>query len=140
MSLPLLSLVTFVPLAGVLAILLMPSANNARWIALITTVVTFVLSLLVWINFNPANPGFQLVEKYNWLGGGISYHMGVDGISMLFVVLTAGLMPFCIAARVLDASRGAVRLQSGYVYHYALAMLLGVVALATWFMVSGGGL
>ncbi len=46
----------------------------------------------------PANPGFQLVEKYNWLGGGISYHMGVDGISMLFVVLTAGLMPFCIAA------------------------------------------
>jgi NADH-quinone oxidoreductase subunit M len=97
-SLPLLSLVTFVPLAGVLAILLMPSANNARWIALITTIVTFVLSLLVWINFNPANPGFQLVEKYNWLGGGISYHMGVDGISMLFVVLTAGLMPFCIAA------------------------------------------
>jgi NADH-quinone oxidoreductase subunit M len=97
-SLPLLSLVTFVPLAGVLAILMMPSANNARWIALITTIVTFVLSLLVWINFNPANPGFQLVEKYNWLGGGISYHMGVDGISMLFVVLTAGLMPFCIAA------------------------------------------
>jgi NADH-quinone oxidoreductase subunit M len=97
-SLPLLSLVTFVPLLGVLAILLMPSANNARWIALITTIVTFVLSLLVWANFNPSNPGFQLVEKYNWLGGGISYHMGVDGISMLFVVLTAGLMPFCIAA------------------------------------------
>jgi NADH-quinone oxidoreductase subunit M len=97
-SLPLLSLVTFVPLLGVLAILLMPAANNARWIALITTIVTFVLSLLVWANFNPANPGFQLVEKYNWLGGGISYHMGVDGISMLFVVLTAGLMPFCIAA------------------------------------------
>jgi NADH-quinone oxidoreductase subunit M len=97
-SLPLLSLVTFVPLAGVLAILLMPTPNNARWIALITTIVTFVLSLLVWANFAPANPGFQLVEKHDWLGGGISYHMGVDGISMLFVVLTAGLMPFCIAA------------------------------------------
>jgi NADH-quinone oxidoreductase subunit M len=90
--------VTFVPLAGVLAILLSPKPGNARWIALITTIVTFILSLLVWANFNPANPGFQLVEKYNWLGGGISYHMGVDGISMLFVVLTAGLMPFCIAA------------------------------------------
>jgi NADH-quinone oxidoreductase subunit L len=51
-----------------------------------------------------------------------------------------GLGPDGIAARVLDASRGAVRLQSGYVYHYALAMLLGVVALATWFMISGGGL
>jgi NADH-quinone oxidoreductase subunit M len=90
--------VTFVPLAGVLAILLLPSPNTARWIALITTIVTFVLSLLVWANFDASNPGFQLVERYNWLGGGISYHMGVDGISMLFVVLTAGLMPFCIAA------------------------------------------
>jgi NADH-quinone oxidoreductase subunit M len=97
-SLPLLSLCTFVPLIGALAILLMPSANAARWIALITTIVVFALSLLVWANFDASNPGFQLVEKYNWLGGGISYHMGVDGISMLFVVLTAGLMPFCIAA------------------------------------------
>jgi NADH-quinone oxidoreductase subunit M len=97
-SLPLLSLVTFVPLLGALAILLMPSPGSARWIALSTTVVTFALSLMVWAAFDPSNPGFQLVEKYNWLGGGISYHMGVDGISMLFVVLTAGLMPFCIAA------------------------------------------
>jgi NADH-quinone oxidoreductase subunit L len=51
-----------------------------------------------------------------------------------------GLGPDGIAARVLDASRGAVKLQTGYVYHYALAMLLGVVALATWFMISGGAL
>ena len=98
MSLPLLSLCTFVPLIGALAILLMPRPSSARWIALITTIAVFVLSLLVWANFDASNPGFQLVEKYNWLGGGISYHMGVDGISMLFVVLTAGLMPFCIAA------------------------------------------
>jgi len=97
-SLPLLSLCTFVPLIGALAILLMPRPSSARWIALITTIAVFVLSLLVWANFDASNPGFQLVEKYNWLGGGISYHMGVDGISMLFVVLTAGLMPFCIAA------------------------------------------
>jgi NADH-quinone oxidoreductase subunit M len=97
-NLPILSLVTFVPLLGALAILLMPKPNAARWIALITTVIAFALSLLMWAQFNPANPGFQLVEKLNWLGGGISYHMGVDGISMLFVVLTAGLMPFCIAA------------------------------------------
>ena len=97
-SLPLLSLVTFLPLLGAAAILLMPAAQNARWIALITTIVTFVVSLAVWASFDNANPGFQLVEKMNWLGGGISYHMGVDGISMLFVVLTAGLMPFCIAA------------------------------------------
>ena len=83
---------------GALAILVFPNANAARWIALVTTIVVFVLSLLVWAAFDTHNPGFQLVEKLNWLGGGISYHMGVDGISMLFVVLTAGLMPFCIAA------------------------------------------
>ena len=98
MSLPILSLCTFVPLLGALAILLMPRAENARWIALGTTVVVFVLSLVMWANFDNANPGFQMVEKLAWLGGGISYHMGVDGISMLFVVLTAGLMPFCILA------------------------------------------
>jgi len=51
-----------------------------------------------------------------------------------------GLGPDGISARVLDAARGAVKLQSGYVYHYALAMLLGVVALATWFMATGGAL
>jgi NADH-quinone oxidoreductase subunit M len=90
--------VTFVPLLGALAILLMPAAKTARWIALGTTIVVFVLSLLMWSQFDNANPGFQMVEKLDWLGGGISYHMGVDGISMLFVVLTAGLMPFCIAA------------------------------------------
>ena len=98
MSLPILSLCTFVPLLGALAILLMPKPDSARWIALGTTVVVFVLSLVMWANFDNANPGFQMVEKLAWLGGGISYHMGVDGISMLFVVLTAGLMPFCILA------------------------------------------
>ncbi len=97
-GLPLLSLVTFVPLLGGALILVLPGASNARWIALGTTIVTFALSLMVWASFDNSNPGFQLVEKLNWLGGGISYHMGVDGISMLFVVLTAGLMPFCIAA------------------------------------------
>ena len=85
MNLPLLSLVTFVPLAGAALILAMPRADAARWIALGTTIVTFALSLLVWMQFDPHNPGFQLVEKMDWLGGGISYHMGVDGISMLFV-------------------------------------------------------
>jgi len=97
-SFPILSAVTFAPLVGAALIFAMPRADAARWIALITTIVTLALSLLVWAEFDPHNPGFQLIEKTNWLGGGISYHMGVDGISMLFVVLTAGLMPFCIAA------------------------------------------
>ena len=62
MSLPILSLCTFVPLLGALAILLMPKPDSARWIALGTTVVVFVLSLVMWAGFDNANPGFQMVE------------------------------------------------------------------------------
>ena len=98
MSLPILSLTTFFPLLGVLAIMALPSPKAARWIALGTTVITFALSLVMLAGFDRANPGFQLVEQMGWLGGGISYHMGVDGISILFVVLTTALMPFAIAA------------------------------------------
>ena len=72
--------------------------RNIRAIALWTTVFTFVVSLFIWIGFDNADPGFQMVEKVDWLGSGISYHMGVDGISMLFVILTTFLMPFCILA------------------------------------------
>jgi NADH-quinone oxidoreductase subunit M len=97
-SLPILSLTTFAPLVGALAILAMPDASKARWIALGTTIVTFVLSLVMLAGFNRFDPGFQLVEKLEWMGGGISYHMGVDGISILFVILTTALMPFAIAA------------------------------------------
>ena len=63
-----------------------------------TTAVTFLVSLLIWIGFDNADAGFQMVEKVDWLDSGISYHMGVDGISMLFVILTTFLMPLCILA------------------------------------------
>src|SRR5690606_29032344 len=53
---------------------------------------------LIWANFDPSTPNFQFVEQANWLGGSITYHMGVDGISMLFVILTTFLMPACIIA------------------------------------------
>ncbi|HEY4125499.1 MAG TPA: NADH-quinone oxidoreductase subunit M [Rhizomicrobium sp.] len=103
MSWPILSITTFLPLLGVLAILFMPGdkqavAKAARWIALIVTLVDFALSLVIWANFDGSSSAFQFVEHAQWLGGNITYHMGVDGISMLFVVLTAGLMPFCILA------------------------------------------
>ena len=58
----------------------------------------FILSLVAWGRFDVANPGFQLVEQKAWLGQGLSYKLGVDGMSFPFVVLTAFLMPFCIAA------------------------------------------
>ena len=100
---PLLSLVTFLPLVGAGLLLLMRSDSdagrqNVLYIALATTVVTFIISLFIWIGFDNANTGFQMVEKHDWLGTGIAYHVGVDGISMLFVVLTTLLMPFCILA------------------------------------------
>jgi len=100
-----LSLITFSPLIGVAAILAIrltgrtgEAANNAaRWIAFVTTLVTFGLSLLMLANFDKATTNFQFVEDFAAFAG-LHYRMGVDGISVLFVVLTAFLMPICIAA------------------------------------------
>ena len=66
--------------------------------ALVTTLLTFALSLVAWMSFNSASPDFQLVEEAHWLPGGIGYKVGVDGISMPFVLLTTFLMPLCILA------------------------------------------
>jgi NADH-quinone oxidoreductase subunit M len=102
----LLSLVTFLPLVGVVAILALklfapaghPGAPNAaRWIALAVTMATLALSIVLVASFNGANPGFQFVEDAPWFAG-LHYRMGVDGISVLFVLLTAFLMPLCILA------------------------------------------
>ncbi len=100
---PILTTVTFLPLVGALIILFIRDEGNAgvrniRNVALLTTAFTFLLSLLIWTGFDTSDPGFQMVEKAEWLGSGISYHMGVDGISMLFVILTTFLMPLCILA------------------------------------------
>lgn len=100
---PLLSTVTFVPLIGVLVLLFLDDRSetgrrNIRNVALLVTIFTFVLSLFIWKSFDNSNPGFQMVEKMDWLGTGIAYHMGVDGISMLFIILTTFLMPLCILA------------------------------------------
>ena len=99
----LLSLVTFLPLIGAVVLLLFlrgedPAAQkNAKLLALFTTGATFFVSLFVLGGFDPANPGFQFVEERAWIGG-LTYKMGVDGISVLFVLLTTFLMPLCIAA------------------------------------------
>ncbi|MEQ1671204.1 MAG: NADH-quinone oxidoreductase subunit M [Hyphomicrobium sp.] len=95
----LLSVVTFLPLVGALLIaFLNKDANgNARWIALWTTIITFLISTLIWWNFDKSTAGFQFVEEYAWLGP-LKYKMGVDGISMLFVILTTFLMPITILA------------------------------------------
>ncbi len=91
------------PLAGALLIGALPGEdeatfNSARWIALGTTILTFVLSLAAWSSFNPAIVGFQLVEQHAWFSQAITYKLGVDGVSLPFMLLTTFLMPFCIAA------------------------------------------
>nr|QQZ52009.1 NADH-quinone oxidoreductase subunit M [Phenylobacterium glaciei] len=97
---------TFAPLIGVAAILVLrffaktdddKTVSAAKWIALVTTLATLALSVLMLSEFDIANPGFQFLEDANWFAG-IHYRMGVDGISILFVLLTAFLMPICIAA------------------------------------------
>ncbi len=101
---PLLSLLTFLPLAGAAIILSVRGdekvvAQNARWTALWTSLVVFALSLILWFRFDQANPGFQFVEQADWLPEfGVGYHMGVDGISVLFVLLSTALTPLCILA------------------------------------------
>jgi hypothetical protein len=60
--------------------------------------LNFVLSLAIWFGFDNSVAGFQMVEKSAWIGTFMSYHLGVDGISMLFIILTTFLMPFCILA------------------------------------------
>jgi len=102
-SWPILSITTFLPLLGVLFIAVLQGDEqavnrNARWAALWTTIVTFAVSLILLWRFDAASPEFQFVEKKAWLGGTTFYHMGVDGISLPFVILTTALMPLCIIA------------------------------------------
>jgi NADH-quinone oxidoreductase subunit M len=103
-DLPLLSLVTFVPLVGAVFVLCIRGeaeivARNARWAALWTSVTTFVLSLGIWFGFDSSTAGFQFQEQSVWMPAfNIAYRLGVDGISMPFVLLSTLLTPICILA------------------------------------------
>ena len=100
---PILSLVTFLPLVGALFVLVIrgedeTAMRNMRMTSLFATLFTFFLSTTLWIDFDPGQPAFQFVEEHPWLGNFASYRLGVDGISMPFVILTTFLMPICILA------------------------------------------
>ncbi|WP_108861572.1 NADH-quinone oxidoreductase subunit M [Ruegeria sp. Alg231-54] len=98
-----LSIVTFIPAvaAGILALFLhgedSAAQRNAKWVALVATTVTFLVSIGIYTGFDPSNTGFQMVEEGEWLLG-LKYKMGVDGISVLFVLLTTFIMPLTILA------------------------------------------
>ena len=99
---PLLTALTFLPLAGAVFIMCVRGdeatiASNARWTALWTSLIVFVMSLILWVKFDPTQAGFQFNETISWLPEfGVSYRMGVDGISVLFVLLSTLLTPICI--------------------------------------------
>jgi NADH-quinone oxidoreductase subunit M len=100
---PLLSLLIWLPLVGAVVLMLLRGdeaqvARLARITALVTSVAVFVLSLALWFDFQPG-AGFQFVEFHRWLPDfGVAYHLGVDGISVLFVLLSTALTPICILA------------------------------------------
>ena len=101
-SWPILSVVTFLPIVGAIFIAFLnddeSGVRNARWIALWTTLITFVISLILLWRFDAGSADFQFLEKRPWLGGAINYSVGVDGISLPFVILTTALMPITILA------------------------------------------
>ena len=101
---PVLTILTFLPMIGVVFLMLIRGdeeivIRNARNVALWVSGFTFIMSLFVWWNFDPNISGYQFEDRGEWLArDGISYHMGVDGISMPFVVLTTFLTPLAILA------------------------------------------
>jgi NADH-quinone oxidoreductase subunit M len=102
-DLPHLSLITFMPLVGALIVLSIRGEKaivdqNARMVSLMVTLFVLGWSLQLWFGFDTSTAEFQFVEQAPWLAEGINYHMGVDGISMLFILLTTLLMPICILA------------------------------------------
>ena len=101
---PWLSVVIFAPLVGALFITFIRGdeaviARNTRGVALWTSIITFLISLGIWINFDVNKIGFQFEEKKYWIENlGLAYHLGVDGISLFFVILSTFLTVICILA------------------------------------------
>src|SRR3954468_20604551 len=103
-GLPILSLITFLPLAGAFLIFLLRGSDksvaaNARLIALITSLGVFAVSIYMYAGFDKVSGDFQFVEKHDWLPGfNIAYKLGVDGISVFFILLSTLLTPICVLA------------------------------------------
>lgn len=96
---PLLSILIFLPLAGALFVLLVNNESFARYWTLVVTGIAALLSMPILIGFDRASTQFQFVEKHTWIEAlNINYHIGVDGISVLLLLMTTFIMPFCVLA------------------------------------------
>ena len=103
MNFPILSIIIFLPLVGVLFILLnsgdeIKVKKTSFRVSLLTSLLVFIMSLFLWLQFDNTTKDFQFVENKKWIVDFINYRVGVDGISILFVVLTAFITPICIVS------------------------------------------
>ncbi len=101
MNFPILSSITFIPLIGALFVFFTQGEkseknNGAIYISIFTSLVNFIITLFLWHSFDKETPDFQFVEEINWISGFIKFKLGIDGISILFILLTALITPICI--------------------------------------------
>jgi len=101
MNFPILSFITFFPLLAAVCIFAIQGKKtdyikNSKNVAIFASVLNFVLSLYLWFNFDNTHSGFQFVEEYEWLKGFVNFKFGIDGISIIFILLTTFIAPICI--------------------------------------------
>lgn len=126
-QLPILSLTIFLPLVGCLFIFMIKgkdqtSCENARSVALLTSIATFFMSLILWLEFDSSTSAFQFVEKQDWIPlFNIHYHVGIDGISLLFILLTTFLTPLVF---IFDWNNQTPRLKEKLIFFLFLETLL----------------
>ena len=129
-GLPILTVMIALPLLAGLGALFV-KAEGARWIALAATLAVLALSILLWAGFDPAGPQWQFVEKAA-LGGGIDWALGIDGIALVLIMLSAFLMPICIGA----SWRAITKRVPEYMAAFLLmeALMIGVFAAQDLFL------
>ena len=101
MNFPILSTIIFIPLIGALFILVNKGeqktvVKNSKYVAIFSSLANFLLSLLLWFSFDNTTSDFQFIEEKNWINGFINFQLGIDGISILFILLTTFIAPICI--------------------------------------------
>ena len=101
MNFPILSAIIFIPLIGALFIFIIRGntktvEKNSKYVAIFTSLVNFLITIFLWFSFDNSTANFQFVEEKNWMSGYISFQLGIDGISILFILLTTFITPICI--------------------------------------------
>ena len=101
MNFPILSAIIFIPLIGALFIFIIRGSQkniekNSKYVAIFSSLTNFLLSLFLWYSFDSSTSNFQFVEEKYWMGGFINFKLGIDGISILFILLTTFIAPICI--------------------------------------------